>query len=105
LDDGRDLPSDPAQNQPAELPQSGQASEPQPFAKIIARMVGMGKNLGTVAIIGGGWAGCTAAFYLQNAGIPYTLFEANAVLGGRARRIVHPHFGHIDNGQHLLLAA
>ncbi len=39
----------------------------------------------SVAVIGGGWAGCTAALTLAEAGINVTLFEASRTLGGRAR--------------------
>ena len=57
-----------------------------------------------VAVIGGGFAGLSAAMDLADAGIPVTVFEAGAVLGGRARRIPGGD-GHDDNGQHLLIGA
>ncbi|HVV00656.1 MAG TPA: protoporphyrinogen oxidase, partial [Verrucomicrobiae bacterium] len=39
----------------------------------------------SVAIIGGGITGLTAAFYLKRAGVPVTLFEAAARTGGVIR--------------------
>lgn len=58
----------------------------------------------TVAVIGGGWAGCAAAVELASRGDTVTLFEAARTLGGRARRVA---FGdrNLDNGQHILLGA
>ncbi len=58
----------------------------------------------TVAIIGGGWAGMTAAVVLADAGTPVAVFEAGRELGGRARA-VHGADRIVDNGQHLLLGA
>jgi squalene-associated FAD-dependent desaturase len=57
-----------------------------------------------VAIIGGGWAGCTAAVELARAGCKVTLFEAARTLGGRARA-VEVDGRLLDNGQHILLGA
>ena len=57
-----------------------------------------------VALIGAGWAGATAALTLARAGVNVTVFEANAVPGGRART-VDKAGRTFDNGQHLLLAA
>lgn len=57
-----------------------------------------------VAVIGGGWAGCAAGFSLAEAGMDVTLFEAGAVLGGRARSLEINGLT-LDNGQHLLLGA
>lgn len=55
-------------------------------------------------MVGGGWAGCAAAVTLAQAGIPVTLFEHAATLGGRARRVLLD--GNVvDNGQHLLVGA
>jgi squalene-associated FAD-dependent desaturase len=62
----------------------------------------------SVAVVGGGWAGCAAAASLAAAGTSVTLFEASADLGGRARRLVLDLDGEqhcLDNGQHLLLGA
>ena len=57
-----------------------------------------------VAVIGGGWAGCAAAWALSSRGIPVVLHEAAGVLGGRARRVERAGLP-IDNGQHLLVGA
>ena len=57
-----------------------------------------------VAIVGAGYAGLAAAVELVRAGIPVTLFEANRVAGGRARRVEY-RGALLDNGQHLLLGA
>jgi squalene-associated FAD-dependent desaturase len=57
-----------------------------------------------VAVVGGGWAGCTAAVELAGAGCRVTLFEAARSLGGRARG-VELHGRMLDNGQHILLGA
>ncbi|MCA1977947.1 MAG: hydroxysqualene dehydroxylase HpnE [Thiobacillus sp.] len=58
----------------------------------------------SVAVIGGGWAGCAAALTLAEAGVAVTLFEASRTLGGRARG-VEIDGRKLDNGQHLLLGA
>ncbi len=58
----------------------------------------------SVAVIGGGWAGCTAAVELAHAGCKVTLFEAARSLGGRARS-VEVHGKLLDNGQHIMLGA
>lgn len=57
-----------------------------------------------VAVIGGGYAGMAAAVTLAEQGVPATVFEAAAHLGGRARRVT---FGglKLDNGLHILLGA
>ncbi|MGJ9416375.1 hydroxysqualene dehydroxylase HpnE [Massilia sp. CMS3.1] len=58
----------------------------------------------SVAVVGGGWAGCAAAVELARRGAAVTLFEAARTLGGRARAIEvdgRP----LDNGQHILLGA
>lgn len=57
-----------------------------------------------IAIIGGGWAGLSAAIWLTVAGHPVTLFEAAPRLGGRARAM-HWQGLAIDNGPHLILGA
>lgn len=60
--------------------------------------------MNSVAVIGAGWSGVTAALKLSRAGLKVTLFEAARIAGGRARRVERD--GRvIDNGQHLLLGA
>lgn len=61
-------------------------------------------NTRSVAVIGSGWAGCSAAVELARAGFKVTLFEAARTLGGRARR-VDLDGKRLDNGQHILLGA
>ena len=57
-----------------------------------------------VIIIGGGWAGLSAAVRLVASGQAVKLFESAKQFGGRARCI--PFDGQtVDNGQHLLLGA
>ncbi|MDP3125971.1 MAG: FAD-dependent oxidoreductase, partial [Thiobacillus sp.] len=58
----------------------------------------------SVAIVGGGWAGCAAALTLAEAGVMVTLLEACRTLGGRARA-VELQGQHLVNGQHILLGA
>ncbi|HNK04679.1 MAG TPA: FAD-dependent oxidoreductase, partial [Accumulibacter sp.] len=53
------------------------------------------------AIIGGGWAGLSAAVELAKAGVRVTVFEAAKQLGGRARS-VEVQGQQLDNGQHIL---
>ncbi|WP_211474040.1 hydroxysqualene dehydroxylase HpnE [Collimonas humicola] len=57
-----------------------------------------------IAVIGAGWAGCTAAVELTLAGHQVTLYEASRQLGGRARRVDIDDIV-LDNGQHILLGA
>ena len=61
-------------------------------------------NSPSVAVIGGGWAGCAAALTLAEAGVSVTLHEASRTLGGRARA-VELEGRSLDNGQHILLGA
>jgi squalene-associated FAD-dependent desaturase len=61
-------------------------------------------NTPRVAVVGGGWAGCTAALTLAEAGVAVTLYEASRTLGGRARA-VELEGQWLDNGQHILLGA
>lgn len=59
-----------------------------------------------VAIVGGGWAGLSAAVTAVRLGHQVRLFEAAPTLGGRARSVHSPALDTtIDNGQHLLLGA
>ena len=57
-----------------------------------------------VAVVGAGYAGLSAAVALVRSGCAVTLFEANRVAGGRARRVEYRDTL-LDNGQHLLLGA
>ena len=61
-------------------------------------------NTHNVAIIGGGWAGMSAAVELAAHGIPVTVFEAAKTLGGRARRVEMDGVA-LDNGLHVLIGA
>lgn len=57
-----------------------------------------------VAVVGGGWAGLSAAVTLAEAGRQVSLFEMAPQLGGRARR-VDTDGQSFDNGQHILIGA
>jgi len=57
-----------------------------------------------VAVLGGGYAGMAAAVTLAEHGIPVTVYEAAAHLGGRARRVDHNGTA-LDNGLHVLIGA
>lgn len=53
-----------------------------------------------IAVIGGGWAGLSAALYLHRYGHDVAVFEAAQELGGRARTVHSPTLKTtIDNGQ------
>ena len=54
-----------------------------------------------VAIVGGGWAGLSAAVHAVEAGHEVQLFEMAPQLGGRARSLADG----LDNGQHILIGA
>lgn len=57
-----------------------------------------------VVIVGGGFAGLSAAVHLANVGINVELFEASPKLGGRAYSFFDDITGDvIDNGQHILM--
>lgn len=56
----------------------------------------------SVAVIGGGWAGCAAAVELAQSGMRVTLFEQARILGGRARRVAIDGIA-LDNGQHVCI--
>lgn len=55
-----------------------------------------------IAVIGGGYAGMSAAAELAAHGFPVTVFESAKQLGGRARSVEY-NGTRLDNGQHLLL--
>ncbi len=57
-----------------------------------------------VAIVGGGWAGMSAAVELTLRKIPVSVFEAANTLGGRARRVETNGLA-LDNGLHILVGA
>lgn len=58
----------------------------------------------TVAVVGGGLAGLSAACALAEAGLRVSLFERRPYLGGRASSYEHPGTGEVvDNCQHVLL--
>ena len=57
----------------------------------------------SVAIVGGGLAGLSAACALSESGFRVTLFERRPYLGGRASSYEHPGTGEVvDNCQHVL---
>jgi squalene-associated FAD-dependent desaturase len=58
-----------------------------------------------LVVVGGGWAGCSAAHAGAARGWRTLLVEAGAKLGGRASSFQDPVFGEMDNGQHLFLGA
>jgi squalene-associated FAD-dependent desaturase len=62
------------------------------------------KETSPVIIVGGGWAGISAAIELSRHQTPILLLESAKQLGGRARS-VNANGLHADNGQHLLLGA
>lgn len=57
-----------------------------------------------LAVIGGGWAGISAAVQGVQSGADVTLFEMAPQLGGRARSVASGS-DEIDNGQHILIGA
>jgi len=57
-----------------------------------------------VIVVGGGWAGLSAAVSLAQHAVPPILLESARQLGGRARALRFGPF-HVDNGQHVLLGA
>src|SRR5258708_38482616 len=60
----------------------------------------------TVAIVGGGLAGLSAACALAGNGFEVTVFERRPYLGGRASSYEHPGTGEVvDNCQHVLFGS
>jgi squalene-associated FAD-dependent desaturase len=57
-----------------------------------------------VAVVGAGYAGLAAAVALVSGGAAVSVFDANRIPGGRARRVEY-RGTLLDNGQHLLLGA
>lgn len=59
-----------------------------------------------IAVVGGGWAGLSAAVAALHRGCSVHVYESSGVLGGRARSTRLPALDtEIDNGQHILLGA
>ena len=58
----------------------------------------------SVAVVGAGWAGLTAALVLARTGKSVVLIEAGAAPGGRARTL-EIDGARLDNGQHILVGA
>jgi uncharacterized protein with NAD-binding domain and iron-sulfur cluster len=59
-----------------------------------------------VIIVGGGWAGCSAAVVSSRRGFKTLLLEQGHQWGGRATSFEDPSSGElVDNGQHLFLGA
>jgi hydroxysqualene dehydroxylase len=55
-------------------------------------------------VIGGGFAGLSAACALADRGVRVTVLEARPALGGRATAFTDPQSGErVDNGQHILM--
>jgi squalene-associated FAD-dependent desaturase len=58
----------------------------------------------TLAVVGAGWAGLSAAVRATESGCRVTLFEMAPQTGGRARAWTHDGVT-LDNGQHILIGA
>src|SRR5689334_11392878 len=59
-----------------------------------------------VIVIGGGFAGLSAATALAERGVRVLVLEARPSLGGRATAFTDPATGErVDNGQHVLIGA
>jgi len=67
-------------------------------------MRGASANTPRIAVVGGGWAGLSAAVDLAERGLRVEVFEAARTLGGRARRVDFDDQA-FDNGQHILIGA
>ncbi len=110
---GGHLPGSAARDRARRLPRARPADQLESADQGVARLArprgrteaaAMPELSGSVAIVGGGWAGMAAAVTLAAAGRPVTVFEAGKVLGGRARRVEFEERS-VDNGQHILLGA
>lgn len=58
-----------------------------------------------IAVVGAGWAGLAAASECMARGMSVTLYDASHQPGGRARGVVDPSLGELDNGQHLFIGS
>lgn len=57
-------------------------------------------------VVGGGWAGCSAAWHASRRGLKVAVVEAAPCLGGRASSFRDPDSGEwLDHGRHLFLGA
>ncbi|ACD84261.1 hydroxysqualene dehydroxylase HpnE [Candidatus Methylacidiphilum infernorum] len=57
-----------------------------------------------IVVLGGGFAGLSAAIELNNLGHDVVLLESKSMLGGRAGSFKHPRVGEtIDTGQHVMM--
>src|SRR5579871_1303968 len=64
----------------------------------------VGNPVKKAIVIGGGFAGLSAATALAEKGIHVTVLEGRQVLGGRAYSFIDPKTGDsVDNGQHLFM--
>src|SRR5688572_15628008 len=62
------------------------------------------RSMTDVIVVGGGFAGLSAATALAERGVTVTLLEARPTLGGRATAFTDPGTGErVDNGQHVLI--
>ncbi|MDD5031323.1 MAG: NAD(P)-binding protein, partial [Rhodoferax sp.] len=63
----------------------------------------------SIAVVGAGWAGLSAAVKATQAGYVTTVFEASRAYGGRARALQatlpEGRSVTLDNGQHILIGA
>jgi squalene synthase HpnD len=72
--------------------------------KLLKKEVAPRRPPSRIAVIGGGYAGCAAAFSLAREGHLVDLIEAKPQLGGRAHSYREAKTGTvIDNGQHILM--
>ncbi|MGB6646691.1 MAG: FAD-dependent oxidoreductase, partial [Candidatus Cybelea sp.] len=69
----------------------------------LSHLLRSGDTTPSVAVVGGGLAGLSAALRLKQAGVRVELFERSRLLGGRATSF---EIGgvEVDNGQHVFLA-